>query len=759
MGDKRPRKRLRIRSSTSPNGGLSIAPYHRHLCQSCMNLGLEEMFVKEVDERCIGTLADWSAHQCPFAEVVLKSISLARGPASKHSNIRSLMPLNPLIYIQSKGWILKQGRNRQKLCCPRILLAISERPSHAAIPRTGKALIDKTTDRYIISELELLERGSLHMPSSGEQNAVVSPPPRRPIAPDFDCSIAKDWLEHTPIRTTRNPKPTKGPLRKSFWTAAGFRLIDVVEQCLVVKTEFCEYTALSYVWGATADSCLALTSLNVSQLSRPRAFATESMTSSSKPVARTIVDAMELLRKVGQRYLWVDVLCILQDDPEEKQRLIHGMDQVYENANLTIIAVAGEDANAGLPGITRRDYLPYEQHFGWITRDNTPLKLAICPPSLSEQVKNSKWDSRGWTYQEQCLSHRCIYFTPDEVFFLTRKHHWRESYACEEHKRKSNGLRLRTGAPWWTRRIIRDPEPSPYRPVVGANPALGYNKYEKIVKDYCQKNLRYSSDVFNAFQGILNRFCSSGDKDSIQHCQNIPLDFLPPALLWYPLDGSQKRGSCTIAPFQRFSSWSWVSWEGPIDFLYSDRSGLDKGITTAAIAFEMWNSDSFFIKGWGPLTAHERDRKPKKTGPFSQARLNEEEATNSAHYYEKGLIDLKHGVLSFQAPCLLTNTAIPRVSESNNRLWHFSLANHSDDSTLKVNFRPDENIELHEALGLVALLQGQGPACMVVVLGIRLLDNNTYERVGIGTTYRSPSSLDSTSLADFGFEQRGIRMS
>jgi hypothetical protein len=48
----------------------------------------------------------------------------------------------------------------------------------------------------------------------------------------------------------------------------------------------------------------------------------------------------------------VDALCIVQDDEQSKHIEMSRMDQIYRNAYLTIIAAAGKDANAGLPGVS-----------------------------------------------------------------------------------------------------------------------------------------------------------------------------------------------------------------------------------------------------------------------------------------------------------------------------------------------------------------------------------------------------------------------
>lgn len=60
---------------------------------------------------------------------------------------------------------------------------------------------------------------------------------------------------------------------------------------------------------------------------------------------------MALVVGLGERYLWVDALCITQDNRLEVTRLVKKMDLVYGGALATFIAAAGVDAEAGLPGI------------------------------------------------------------------------------------------------------------------------------------------------------------------------------------------------------------------------------------------------------------------------------------------------------------------------------------------------------------------------------------------------------------------------
>ena len=64
----------------------------------------------------------------------------------------------------------------------------------------------------------------------------------------------------------------------------------------------------------------------------------------------TIRDAIHFVRRLKERYLWVDSLCIIQDDVENKQRQIANMSNIFSGACLTLVAACGDSCQAGLSG-------------------------------------------------------------------------------------------------------------------------------------------------------------------------------------------------------------------------------------------------------------------------------------------------------------------------------------------------------------------------------------------------------------------------
>lgn len=85
------------------------------------------------------------------------------------------------------------------------------------------------------------------------------------------------------------------------------------------------------------------------------------LTERSHKLPNTIKDAKKLTDILGERYLWVDNLCIIRGDDQNKALQIGAMNSIYSSAILTIAAASGTSADTGLPGMSAgpRDF---QQH-------------------------------------------------------------------------------------------------------------------------------------------------------------------------------------------------------------------------------------------------------------------------------------------------------------------------------------------------------------------------------------------------------------
>lgn len=147
-----------------------------------------------------------------------------------------------------------------------------------------------------------------------------------------------------------------------------------------------------------------------------------------KRLPRTIEDAIYLTEKLGYCYIWVDALCIVQDDPaEEKNKSLKRMDAIYNCSALTIVAASGRHADVGIPGIgLQRTKAP---HVESIDR----MSISTMSPSYTD-LENSHsltWNTRGWTFQEKILAKRLLLFTDYQVYFKCAESIWIEEAYME----------------------------------------------------------------------------------------------------------------------------------------------------------------------------------------------------------------------------------------------------------------------------------------------------------------------------------------
>jgi len=126
-------------------------------------------------------------------------------------------------------------------------------------------------------------------------------------------------------------------------------LIDVKHFCLVAALPGMEYFALSYVWGVSGanepSSCTLQENLDALQR-------TGALRGNPTMMPRTILHATHLTQLLGMKYLWVDRLCIVQDDNTgAKQVQLDAMGDIYAGAEAVIVVANGEHADSGIDGI------------------------------------------------------------------------------------------------------------------------------------------------------------------------------------------------------------------------------------------------------------------------------------------------------------------------------------------------------------------------------------------------------------------------
>jgi hypothetical protein len=170
------------------------------------------------------------------------------------------------------------------------------------------------------------------------------------------------------------------------------------------------YVALSHCWG---------------QLSEEQTNKWKTTTSNEKdrraqgfPVTelpQTFQDAIRVTRELGQRYLWIDSLCIIQDNREDWDTESKKMEVVFRNVYYTIAATSAEDSTKGF---LNRPTLEEDSQYVMVP-NSSHGKIYICTSinDFDGDVLKGVLNKRAWVLQERALLRRIIHFTKRQTYW------------------------------------------------------------------------------------------------------------------------------------------------------------------------------------------------------------------------------------------------------------------------------------------------------------------------------------------------------
>ena len=383
------------------------------------------------------------------------------------------------------------------------------------LPQTEQEFLDTIGGRYVSTQVNVqLLRAWLHQCES-EHGEVCMPSLRLPVEKNREAALQPTFV------------------------------VDVMQSCLVDTPSQCRYVALSYVWG-TAPVFRHLLE-NTQDLRKTGSL-------QSLPIPATIRDAITLVHAIGERYLWVDSLCIIQNDLMMQQAEIMRMGSIYLRALFTIIAAAGDNANRGLPGVEQ----------GSREQVQKILKLADCElltvidiPNTPSGIDVTVWAERAWTFQERVLSNRVLVFSESQAYWSCRAASHSEEQVLEEvwdidRRRPLFPQKSATDCLSW--KLL---EPLEYR-----------NIYYYLLFSYRDRRLSYETDILNAFNGVSEILGLL--QDDTFHW-GLPESHFSYAMTW-SFTGPSSRNYVKVPVFDSngckeiFSipSWSWAAWSGSV---------------------------------------------------------------------------------------------------------------------------------------------------------------------------------------------------
>lgn len=166
-----------------------------------------------------------------------------------------------------------------------------------------------------------------------------------------------------------------------------------------------KYLALSHRWGSPAQNkkfCTEKENLKKHE---------EGINIADLP--KTFRDAIHVTQNLGVQYLWIDSLCIIQNDEKDWESESKLMEQVFGSAYATIAASCASGTDDGF--LKAR----IERRCVTMTNNASGSKFYLCNAidDFHNDVDQGELNKRGWVLQERALSRRTIYFTEKQTYW------------------------------------------------------------------------------------------------------------------------------------------------------------------------------------------------------------------------------------------------------------------------------------------------------------------------------------------------------
>ncbi len=305
------------------------------------------------------------------------------------------------------------------------------------------------------------------------------------------------------------------------------------------------FAALSHCWGGKVAVRTLRSNLEDHILALP------------SPLPKTFADALAVARALGIKYVWIDSLCIVQDDLLDWEAEAAQMANVYANAHVTISADAAPNALAGFLDAPSRtvvktvsvavpdsDAVIHFRKRGFLAEE-LPFHSWGDPDTSDGR---SKLSTRAWVFQERILSPRTIHFAENEMAWECRS-------LCDCECSTTSVRTLRK-----TSVIKHFVQPGPI--ATRTEPTSPQTSWRhNIVPAYTRLDLTVETDRLPAMAGLADAASRVRSPDD-QYLCGLWRGTLRDDLLWQvTLRGGARALSEGYAP-----SWSWASVAGPVSY-------------------------------------------------------------------------------------------------------------------------------------------------------------------------------------------------
>jgi len=141
-------------------------------------------------------------------------------------------------------------------------------------------------------------------------------------------------------------------------------------------------------------------------------------------LTKTFQEAIIVTQSLGIRYLWIDSLCIVQDDEDDWRRESVKMGRVYKDAVITIAASGARDGSEGCfmerNSSQETIAIPYTAQGASTPIQGEFVYVALFPDQEICSIDQAPLGERAWITQEWMLSPRIVHFTQARMIWVCK---------------------------------------------------------------------------------------------------------------------------------------------------------------------------------------------------------------------------------------------------------------------------------------------------------------------------------------------------
>jgi hypothetical protein len=346
-------------------------------------------------------------------------------------------------------------------------------------------------------------------------------------ASDLGLSLVKDWVQNCLANHTDCCQA--GPFQLPT------RVLDIGVHNGDIRLysspgEKAHYLALSHCWGLNQPCKTTIANIEERKIS----IQFESL-------PKTYQDTITVARSLNVRFIWIDSLCIIQDNVSDWQRESASMSAVYKNALLTIAAARSADINGSCFAPRPPSVISQMMVLPSADNDGDDLKIFFRKPILTHSVFSYGFhdadasqfplEDRAWCFQERILPTRIVHYTNEELVWECNGPNECECGVMQSGKQEPS---LREHF-----RALLDEE-SPDRAEI----------WMELITKCSKRKLSFESDRLHTISGLAK---SLQERGFGEYLAGLWKESLPRQLLW---SASGRR-----TPLYRAPTWSFASVE------------------------------------------------------------------------------------------------------------------------------------------------------------------------------------------------------